>query len=117
MNISDTVARNLTKIYVVVLILIKTYDVYYGRRYSGCFMVFLSTTLVGSILIVTLMWDVSRKATYIFMNNNNHRQEICKGGICWHGVAVKSPASQLRFRLPNRMPIANDNDNADANAL
>ncbi|KAE9603524.1 hypothetical protein Lal_00001718 [Lupinus albus] len=117
MLISDRVAKNLTKIYVVVFVLIKSYDVFYKRRYSGCFITFLSTTFVGFILMVTLIWDVSRKAKYVFMRNDNDTQQICKGGICWHGVAEKSPASQLRFRLPNHIPIANDNDNANANAL
>ncbi|KAJ8537876.1 hypothetical protein K7X08_014416 [Anisodus acutangulus] len=34
----------------------------------------------------------------------HHTDELCRGGICWHGVAVRSPASQVRFRLPQHYP-------------
>ncbi|XP_050212934.1 uncharacterized protein LOC126664544 [Mercurialis annua] len=104
MAVSDAVIGNLTTIYVAVIAVIKAYCLVCGQSFSGGIVLILSTTVVGLILIGSLTWDVSRKATYAISrdhhNNNFHSHEMCKGGICWHGVAVRSPASQVRFRLP-----------------
>lgn len=107
MAVSDAVVGNLTTIYVAVIAGIKAYGLVVGRSYGGGFVLVVSTILVGVILIGTLTWDVSRKATYAVSRDHhvphvNH--ETCKGGICWHGVAVRSPASQVRFRLPQQLP-------------
>ncbi|XP_061363694.1 uncharacterized protein LOC133307232 [Gastrolobium bilobum] len=108
MAISDIVVSNFTTIYVAVIACIKAYGVACGRSFSGGFMLIVSTTVVVVILVATLTWDVSRKAMYAFAGDHYqlHTQEMCKGGICWHGVAVRSPASQVRFRLPRHVPYA-----------
>ncbi|KAE9592645.1 hypothetical protein Lal_00028766 [Lupinus albus] len=109
MAVSDSVVRNLTMIYVAVIACIKAYGLFCGRSFTGTFVLILSTTLVALILVLTLTWDVSRKATYAFAGDhllNLHHNHTCKGGICWHGVAVRSPASQIRFRLPQHLPYA-----------
>ncbi|EEF52738.1 uncharacterized protein LOC8274678 [Ricinus communis] len=101
MAVSDAVIGNLTTIYVAVIAGIKAYGLVCGRSFSGGFVLILSTSVVGLILIGSLTWDVSRKATYAISRDHHiHVHEMCKGGICWHGVAVRSPASQVRFRLP-----------------
>ncbi|KAB1200710.1 hypothetical protein CJ030_MR0G006546 [Morella rubra] len=102
MTLSDAVVGNLMTIYIAVIALIKVYGLACGRSFSGGFVLLISTTLVGLILIGTLTWDVSRKATYAV--SREHAHEMCRGGICWHGVVVKSPASQVRFRLPQQTP-------------
>ncbi|CAI8600117.1 unnamed protein product [Vicia faba] len=112
MALSDTVLSNLTIIYVTIIICMKFYGFLSGRTFTGAFILMMSTTVVVVILISTLAWDVSRKATYAFNRqhppSHSHDEIICKGGICWHGVAVRSPASQVRFRLPQQMfPIPN----------
>ncbi|KAI4316948.1 hypothetical protein L6164_024871 [Bauhinia variegata] len=95
MAVSDAVVGNLTMIYVAVIAVIKAYALVCGRSFSGGFVLIVSTAVVGLILIATLTWDVSRKATYAFTRDHaHHPHEMCKGGICWHGVAVRSPASQ-----------------------
>ncbi|XP_073275492.1 uncharacterized protein [Primulina huaijiensis] len=99
MTISDVVVGNLTSIYLVVIAVMKAYGLATGRSFSSGCVLILSTLVVAAILIVTLTYDVSRKATYLLMTRD-HGHEMCRGGICWHGVAVKSPASQVRFRLP-----------------
>ncbi|KAJ4702139.1 Transmembrane protein [Melia azedarach] len=106
MALSDTVVGNLTTIYVAVIAGIKAYGLVSGRSFSSAFVLIMSTTIVGFILIGTLTWDVSRKATYAISRDHHHAHshEMCKGGICWHGVAVRSPASQVRFRLPQQVP-------------
>lgn len=108
MAVSDAIAGNLTTIYVAVIVGIKVYGLLFGRSFSGGFVLVISTILVGFILILTITWDVSRKATYALSRDKQQRlnahHEVCKGGICWHGVAVRSPASQVRFRLPQRLP-------------
>lgn len=105
MAVSDAVVGNLTLIYVAVIAGIKAYGLIFGRSFGGGFVLTVSTILVGFILIGTLTWDVSRKATYaVSRDHHAHVNEICKGGICWHGVAVRSPASQVRFRLPRQLP-------------
>lgn len=107
MAVSDAIAGNLTTIYVVLIAGIKAYGLFFGRSFSGGFVLLISTFLVGFIFILTLMWDVSRKATYAIYRDNdqvNAHHEMCKGGICWHGVAVRSPASQVRFRLRHQLP-------------
>ncbi|XP_028784636.1 uncharacterized protein LOC114740621 [Neltuma alba] len=111
MAVSDTVAGNLMTIYVAVIAGIKVYGLVCGRSLSTWFVMMVSTTVVALILVATLTWDVSRKATYAFPrdqtprhrqpHNIPHHDQTCKGGICWHGVAVRSPASQIRFRLPH----------------
>ncbi|KAJ8772564.1 hypothetical protein K2173_027741 [Erythroxylum novogranatense] len=101
MAISDAVIANLTVIYVAVIAVIKAYGLVCERSFSCGFVLVLSSTVVGLILVGTLTWDVSRKATYTISRDHHiHVHEMCKGGICWHGVAVRSPASQVRFRLP-----------------
>lgn len=102
MAISDMVARNLTTLYLVVIAVVKIYGLSTGRSFAGVFVLVISTLVVGGILVVTLTWDVSKKATYVLTptdEDKEHDHHVCRGGICWHGVAVKSPASQLRFRL------------------
>ncbi|RDX99800.1 hypothetical protein CR513_17089, partial [Mucuna pruriens] len=109
MAISDAVVSNLTLLYVAVIACIKAYAFLCGRTFSGAFVLIASTATVAIILVATLTWDVSRKATYAFAADQPpppppHTHEPCKGGICWHGVAVRSPASQVRFRLPQNLP-------------
>ncbi|EOY15078.1 hypothetical protein QUC31_000356 [Theobroma cacao] len=107
MAISDAVIGNLMTIYVAVIAGIKAYGLVCGRSFSGGFVLIVSSTVVGLILVGTLTWDVSRKATYAISRDHAaavHVHEMCKGGICWHGVAVRSPASQVRFRLPQQIP-------------
>ncbi|XP_024010430.1 uncharacterized protein LOC18008786 isoform X2 [Eutrema salsugineum] len=116
MALSDAVLGNLATIYVAVIIAIKVYGLVSGRSFSAGFVVFVSITAVGVLLAVTLAWDVSRRAADAVSRYNrvvaedlSHRHNhdgggICKGGICWHGVAVRSPASQVRFRLPQHIP-------------
>ncbi|KAI3464820.1 hypothetical protein Pfo_021483 [Paulownia fortunei] len=99
MAISNAVAGNLTTLYLVVIAAMKAYGLAVGRSFSGACVLILSTAVVAAILIASLTWDVSRKATQALMARD-HGHEMCRGGICWHGVAVKSPASQVRFRLP-----------------
>lgn len=107
MALSDAVVSNLTTIYVAVIACIKLYGFLCARTFTGVFVVMISTTVVGFILMATLTWDVSRKATYA-INRYHHPPLNCKGGICWHGVAVRSPASQVRFRIPQQIfPIPN----------
>lgn len=103
MAVSDAVVGNLTRIYVAVIAGIKAYGVVSGRSFSGGFVLIASTIVVSLILILTLTWDVSRKATYAVSRDDVHAHEICKGGICWHGVAVRSSASQVRFKLPGQL--------------
>ncbi|KAK7321810.1 hypothetical protein VNO77_32772 [Canavalia gladiata] len=109
MAVSDAVVSNLTTVYVAIIACIKVYGFLCGRSFSGGFVLLVSTTVVALILVATLTWDVSRKATYAFAGDQpqlqqQHVHEVCKGGICWHGVAVRSPASQVRFRLPQHLP-------------
>lgn len=102
MAISDVVGRNLTILYLVIIAGVKIYGLTTGRSYAGGFVLMISTVVVLAILLATLTWDVSRKATYALIPDNEdkgHDHPVCRGGICWHGVAVRSPASQLRFRL------------------
>ncbi|XP_010416486.1 PREDICTED: uncharacterized protein LOC104702327 [Camelina sativa] len=121
MALSDAVLGNLATIYVAVIIAIKAYGLITGKSFSAGFVVVVSITAVGVLLAVTLAWDVSRRAAEAVSRYNrvgveedlslNHRHHddggggsSCKGGICWHGVAVRSPASQVRFRLPQHIP-------------
>ncbi|XP_074369626.1 uncharacterized protein LOC141711082, partial [Apium graveolens] len=102
MAVSDVVARNLTMLYLMVIAVVKIYGLTTGRSYAGGFVLLISTVVVLAILIVTLTWDVSRKATCVLtpdFEDKVHDHHVCRGGICWHGVSVKSPASQLRFRI------------------
>ncbi|XP_076907911.1 uncharacterized protein LOC143564556 [Bidens hawaiensis] len=95
MPVSDIIVNNLTILYITLIVFIKCYAYLTGRCYGGAAVLVLSTTVVGVLLVVTLTWDVSRKLAH----------EMCRGGICWHGVAVKSPASHVRFRLPQRRAV------------
>ncbi|CAN4122583.1 unnamed protein product [Withania somnifera] len=115
MAISDTVVGNLTTLYLLVIAAMKAYGLMTGQSYSGIFVLIVSTAVVGGVLIMSLTWDVSRKATRYALTMVPHQQhptqqprhhsdELCRGGICWHGVAVRSPASQFRFRLPQHHP-------------
>ncbi|KAK7351758.1 hypothetical protein VNO77_11436 [Canavalia gladiata] len=106
MAISDVVARNLTTIYVALLACLEAYGFVCGRRFSGGYVVLVSSTVVVLILVATLTWDISRKATCAFLGEEDDTLVVCKGGICWHGVAPRSPASQVRFRLPRQLPLA-----------
>ncbi|XP_020960202.1 uncharacterized protein LOC110263367 [Arachis ipaensis] len=109
-TISDRVVSNLTSIYVAVIACMKVYDFACGQNLGGAFaLIFFSSVFVAFILLLALAWDLSRKAMYAFAasaaTTNNHRShKTCKGGICWHGVAVRSPASQVRFSLPHHLP-------------
>ncbi|KAJ0750231.1 hypothetical protein HanPSC8_Chr05g0207241 [Helianthus annuus] len=105
MPISDILAANLTVVYLTVIAAIKGYAHLSGRCYGGVAVLLLSTTVVGALLVVALTWDVSRKVVTcasVTRGDDDVAHEMCRGGICWHGVAVKSPASQVRFRLPQR---------------
>ncbi|KAK8572596.1 hypothetical protein V6N13_048182 [Hibiscus sabdariffa] len=104
MAISDAVIGNLMMIYVAVIAGIKAYGLVCGRSFGGGFVLIVSSAAVGLILVGTLTWDVTRKVTYAVSRDPVHVHEMCKGGICWHGVAVRSPASQVRFRLPQQIP-------------
>lgn len=103
MAISDAVLANLTTIYLAAIAAIKAYGLVTGRSFSGVFVLIVSTMAVGFVLIGTLAWDVWRKVKYVL--SRKKVREICKGGICWHGVSVKSPASQVRFRIPQQQII------------
>ncbi|GER26617.1 hypothetical protein STAS_02276 [Striga asiatica] len=100
MAISSAVAGNLTSLYLVVIAAMKAYGMAAGRSFGGASVLILSTAVVAAILVASLAWDVSRKAAHALMAARERGHEMCRGGICWHGVAVKSPASQVRFRLP-----------------
>ncbi|XP_057973179.1 uncharacterized protein LOC131161446 [Malania oleifera] len=100
MAISDAVASNLTTLYLAVIAAMKAYGLVTGRSFSSGLVLVLSTVVVGLILVGTLAWDVSRKAAHAL--SRDPASEACRGGICWHGVAVRSPASQVRFRLPQQ---------------
>ncbi|KAK3423775.1 uncharacterized protein LOC104456657 [Eucalyptus grandis] len=105
MAVSDAVVGNLTTIYVAVIAAIKAYGLVSGRSFGGGLVLVLSTAVVGLILVATLTWDVSQKAAHAIARDDDRAHEVsCKGGICWHGVAVKSPASQVRFHLPPQQP-------------
>ncbi|MBA0567518.1 hypothetical protein Golob_005072 [Gossypium lobatum] len=109
MAISDVVVGNLLIIYLAVIAGIKAYGLVCGRNFGGWFVLMASTTVVGLILVGALTWDVSRKATQAISGEDQDAgslqvHEMCKGGICWHGVAVRFPASQLRFSLPQQIP-------------
>nr|GMC56019.1 uncharacterized protein LOC113712700 [Ipomoea batatas] len=104
MSISDAVVGNLTTLYLAAIVAMKVYGSVTGRSFGGGFVLIASTAAVGALLIASLTWDVSRKATYAPQQNHHDGHEMCRGGICWHGVAVKSPASQVRFRLPQPQP-------------
>ncbi|KAD4583966.1 hypothetical protein E3N88_21567 [Mikania micrantha] len=104
-SISDMVVGNMTIVYLTVIAAIKGYGYLTGRCYGGAAVLVLSTAVVGLVLVAALTWDVSRKVVTCAMvtrRDDDVAHEMCRGGICWHGVAVKSPASQVRFRLPQR---------------
>lgn len=109
MAISDAVVANLTTIYLAVIAAMKAYGLVAGRSFTGIFVLAASTAVVGVVLVAALTWDVSRKATHaaaVAHSRDVHLPDTCRGGICWHGVAVKSPASQVWFRLPQHHPFA-----------
>ncbi|OIS96267.1 PREDICTED: uncharacterized protein LOC109236051 [Nicotiana attenuata] len=105
MAISDKVTGNLTTLYLAMIGAVKAYGLMTGRNFSGCFVLFFSTAAVVVVLIASLTWDISLKARNAMTRDDHpqvyqHGHEFCRGGICWHGVAVSSPASQVRFQLP-----------------
>ncbi|PSR99578.1 Proline-rich protein [Actinidia chinensis var. chinensis] len=113
MGVSDVVAGNLTTLYLVVIAAMKAHGLATGQGFSGGFVLLVSTAVVGVVLIVSVIWDVSRKAAKALTRDRDRDSdrdrgagvaETCRGGICWHGVAVRSPASQLRLRLPQHHP-------------
>ncbi|KAE8729056.1 E3 ubiquitin-protein ligase CIP8-like [Hibiscus syriacus] len=110
MAICDAVIGNLMMIYVAVIAGIKAYGLVCGRSFGSGFVLIASSTVVGLIFVGALTWDISRKATKVISGGDDEDgasvevQEMCKGGICWHGVAVRSPASQVLFRLPHQIP-------------
>ncbi|KAG2400708.1 hypothetical protein LR48_Vigan09g032500 [Vigna angularis] len=106
MAISDVVARNLTTIFLALMASFEAYGFICGHSFNGAYLLVVSTAAVILILLTTLTWDVSRKATCAFHRDQRDSREVCKGGICWHGVAPRSPASQVRFRLPRQLPLA-----------
>ncbi|CAN8240094.1 unnamed protein product [Cochlearia groenlandica] len=120
MPLSDAVLGNLAAIYVAAIIAIKVYGLVSGKSFSSGFVVVVSISAIGVLVAVTLAYDVSRRAKDAVTRYNrvvggedlSHRHDgddgggggNCRGGICWHGVAVRSPASQVRFRLPQHIP-------------
>ncbi|XP_021755295.1 uncharacterized protein LOC110720568 [Chenopodium quinoa] len=102
MAISDAVVGNLMTIYLALIAAIKAYGLMMGQSFTGIFVLAVSTAVVGLVLLTTLTWDVSRKAVsrVDVHGGGGGGAEICRGGICWHGVAVKSPVSQVWFRIP-----------------
>ncbi|OWM80927.1 uncharacterized protein LOC116192890 [Punica granatum] len=114
MAVSDAVVGNLTTIYVAAIAAVKAFGFASGRNFGGAFVLIAATALVGLILIGTLTWDVSHKAKHAVLRDHVH--EMCKGGICWHGVAVKSPASQVRFRLPPQQQQQQNGDGGGGGA-
>ncbi|CAF2065073.1 uncharacterized protein BNAC06G36490D [Brassica napus] len=115
MALSDAVLENLVTIYVAMIIVIKLYGLVSGTSFRAGFIFVVSVTTVGVLFGVSLAWDVTRRAADAVSRYNRvsvedlshrHSQDgggVCKGGICWHGVAVRSPASQVRFRLPEHV--------------
>nr|GFD57750.1 uncharacterized protein [Tanacetum cinerariifolium] len=87
------VVNNLTIFYLALIAIIKVSGEMSGRSYGGAAVLVLSTAVVGVVLVGTLMWDVSRKvaATCRVVGGGDVAHKMCRGGICWHGVAVKSP--------------------------
>lgn len=106
MGASDVVVGNLMTVYLVVIAAVKAHGLVCGQGLSGVFMLVVSTAVVGVILIGSIIWDLYRKASKALVaardDDDHGSSEICRGGICWHGVAVRSPASQVRFRLPQQ---------------
>ncbi|XP_047309081.1 uncharacterized protein LOC124912492 [Impatiens glandulifera] len=114
MTISDVVVGNLTVLYFITIAAIKVYGLAMGQSFSGFFVLVTSTLLLAFIFLVSLTWDISRKAIKAFVSSSSSSSDAggdysgdnniaCRGGICWHGVAVRSPASQVRFSLPQRV--------------
>ncbi|GFY86253.1 hypothetical protein Acr_04g0009910 [Actinidia rufa] len=105
MGVSDVVAGNLTTLYLVVIAAMKAYGLVTGQSFNGGFVLLVSTAVVSVVLILSVIWDVSRKvAKTLTRVHDSGSSDTCRGGICWHGVSVRSPASQLRFRLPQQHP-------------
>ncbi|KAL9244034.1 hypothetical protein vseg_017851 [Gypsophila vaccaria] len=109
MAVSDAVVGNITTLYLAIIGSIKAYALITGQTYTGPFVLAASTAAVALLLVASLTWDVSRKAAPSSLASpspSSSATETCRGGICWHGVAVKSPASQVWFRLPQPHPFA-----------
>lgn len=106
MGVSDVVVGNLTTVYLVVIAAVKAHGLVCGQGVSGVFMLVVSSAVVGVILIGSVIWDLYRKASKAVAaaarDDHGVSSEVCRGGICWHGVAVHSPASQVRLRLPQQ---------------
>ncbi|CAA0813357.1 Unknown protein [Striga hermonthica] len=80
------------------------WDALVSSRICGGCVILLSTAAVASILVASLAWDVSRKAARALVAASaadGGGKAACRGGICWHGVADRSPAAQVRFRVPS----------------
>ncbi|KAK9748568.1 hypothetical protein RND81_02G067300 [Saponaria officinalis] len=107
MAVSDAVVGNITTVYLAIIGAMKAYGLITGHTYTGAFVLAASTAVVALLLVAALTWDVSRKgASAVPSSAAPHGGEMCRGGICWHGVAVKSPASQVWFRLPQHHHFA-----------
>ncbi|KAJ4965806.1 hypothetical protein NE237_017655 [Protea cynaroides] len=102
MGISDTVFANLTSLYLVAIVGIKAYGVISGRNFTGGFLLMASTIVLATVLAGTLAWDLSRKTTHALCKDPT--AERCRGGICWHGVAVRSPMSQASSSSEKKPP-------------
>ncbi|KAL6995857.1 hypothetical protein U1Q18_005992 [Sarracenia purpurea var. burkii] len=102
MGISDMVVGNLTTLYLVAIAAVKAHGLLSGQGFGSFFALAVSTAAVGFILIGSVIWDVSRKTAAEAVTPDGGGTEVCRGGICWHGVAVRSPAANLRFRLPQQ---------------
>ncbi|CAA7031720.1 unnamed protein product [Microthlaspi erraticum] len=109
MALSDALLANLPKVYIAVVFVIKAYGLVSGCNIGAVVLVIASTAVVVAMLVLTMAWDVLRGATKSISQYKNisHRHHndggvggSCKGGICWYGLAFRSHASQIRFRLP-----------------
>ncbi|XP_047326913.1 uncharacterized protein LOC124930628 [Impatiens glandulifera] len=109
MAISDIVAGNLTRLYLLLITAIKVYGLVYNRSFTGVFVLFASTATLTVLLIGTLVYDVSRKAAKaltaarlgsIVADRSQLKKEICRGGICWHRMVFGSPISQVIYGIP-----------------
>ncbi|GAU12266.1 hypothetical protein TSUD_02330 [Trifolium subterraneum] len=106
MGACDIVASNLTIIYLATLVCLKIYGVVHGWTYGFIFATTCSTTIVAFILVATLMWDLFQKfisTSCVFVPEQPPTISSCKGGICWHGVAERYPASKMSIKLPRRL--------------
>ncbi|CAH2036757.1 unnamed protein product [Thlaspi arvense] len=117
MALADALLANLATFYLAMIFIIKAYGLITGRNFGAGVLVIASMTVVVVVLVLTLAWDVSRRAAGGItrynrrggetLNERHHNESgrgSCKGGICWHGLAVRSQASKVHFRLPQHIP-------------